>query len=243
MILVDSLLYKIDLKLNKLSTNDHQVIPVEDKILALNEAQITLIMQKVDGSPTPSGMGLDSFRKRHEDLQILVQDYDKKPLDLEEGDKNINQFKASLSQLSPKYLFYIDSYILADKGRCKDRRVWVNQDLAKHADIQLLLNNVHYKPSFEYQETFNTLSSDSISIYTDGTFTPKKIYISYLRYPKYIDKSGYVKIDGESSVDQNCELADYLEDELVDLAVQNLAGYTENIAALQTAQLRVQKSE
>lgn len=47
MIPVDSLLYKIDQKLNKLSTNEHQQIQLEDKILALNEAQIKLIKQKL----------------------------------------------------------------------------------------------------------------------------------------------------------------------------------------------------
>ena len=66
MIPVDSLLYKIDQKLNKLSTNEHQQIPLEDKILALNEAQIKLIKQKVDGFSTVSGRGLDAFKKRYE---------------------------------------------------------------------------------------------------------------------------------------------------------------------------------
>ena len=56
MIPVDSLLYKIDQKLNKLSTNEHQQIPLEDKILSLNEAQIKLIKQKVDGFSV--GIGL-----------------------------------------------------------------------------------------------------------------------------------------------------------------------------------------
>ena len=243
MIPVDSLLYKIDQKLNKLSSNEHQAIQREDKILALNEAQIKLIKQKVDGSPTPSGMGLDAFRKRYEDLQNLIQDYDKSPLALKEANKDINQFSASVETLEPKYLFYVDSYILADKGRCKDRKIWINRDLAKHGDLQFILNNSNFKPSFEYQETFLTLSSDIISIYTDGTFTPKKLYLSYLRYPKYIDKEGYIKLDGEASVDQDCELEDYLEDELVDLAVQDLAEYTENTSAVQSAQFRIQTSE
>jgi hypothetical protein len=64
-----------------------------------------------------------------------------------------------------------------------------------------------------------------------------------MRYPKYIDKAGYVKLDGTNSVDENCELNSYLEDELVDLAVQDLAGYTENAGAMSTAQSRIQKSE
>ena len=243
MIAVDSLLYKIDQKLNKLSSNDHQAIQLEDKILALNEAQIKLIKQKVDGFSTPTRLGMDAFKKRYEDLQKFVQNYDHQPLDLKEKDKNINQYSASLSSLSPEYMFYIDSYILADKGKCKDRKIWINRDLLKHGDLQFALNNDHYKPSFEYQETFNSISSEEISIYTDGTFTPKKIYISYLRYPKYIDKEGYVKLDGSDSTNQDCELEAYLEDELIDLTVLNLAEYTENTSAAQGAIQRIQTNE
>ena len=80
MIQVDSLLYKIDQRLNKLSTNEHQQIQLEDKILALNEAQIKLIKQKIDNISTVSQMGLDSFKKRYEDLQSLVLDYNHQPL-------------------------------------------------------------------------------------------------------------------------------------------------------------------
>jgi hypothetical protein len=243
MISVDSLLYKIDQKLNKLSTNEHQQIQLEDKILALNEAQIKLIKQKVDGFSVASGLGLDSFKKRYEDLQSLIVTYNNQPLTLSVKNPELNQWFASFHQLSPKYMFYIDSYVLADKGRCKDRKIWINRDLAKHGDLSLLLNNDHYKPSFEYQETFNFLSSDEISIFTDGTFTPSKIYISYMRYPVYINKTGYVMLDGQDSFDQDCELETYLEDELLDLTVQNLAMYTENASAVQSAQFRIQTNE
>jgi hypothetical protein len=243
MIPVDSLLYKIDQKLNKLSTNVHQQINLEDKILALNEAQIKLIKQKVDGFSVISGMGLDAFKKRYEDLQRLVVNYNNQPLTLTLLNPELNQWKADVNTLSPKYMFYLDSYILADKGLCKDRKIWINRDLAKHGDLQFLLNNSHYKPSFEYQETFNYLSSDEISVFTDGTFTPSKMYISYMRYPIYIDKEGYVRFDGTDSINEDCELELYLEDELVDLTVQNLAMYTENSAAVQSAQMRIQTNE
>ena len=243
MIPVDSLLYKIDQKLNKLSSNNHQQIQLEDKILALNEAQIKLIKQKVDGFSVVSGLGLDSFKKRYEDLQSLVVTYINGKLPLTLKNPEINQWVGKLHDLSPKYMFYIDSYVLADKGVCKDRKIWINKDLAKHGDLQFLLNNDHYKPSFEYQETFNFLSSDEISIFTDGTFIPSNVYVSYMRYPIYIDKSGYIKFDGQPSMDVDCELEVYLEDELVDLTVQNLAMYTENAAAVQSAQFRIQTNE
>jgi hypothetical protein len=243
MIPVDSLLYKIDQKLNKLSTNEHQQIPLEDKILALNEAQIKLIKQKVDGQNTISGLGLDAFKKRYEDLQSLVITYNNQPLDLVILNLELNQWKANIHQLEPKYMFYIDSYVLADKGRCKDRKIWINRDLAKHGDLSQILTNDHYKPSFEYQETFNFISSDEISIFTDGTFTPTQICISYMRYPKYINKVGYIMLDGLPSFDEDCELELYLEDELLDLTVQNLAMYTENAPAVQSAQYRIQTNE
>lgn len=243
MIPVDSLLYKIDQKLNKLSTNEHQQIALEDKILALNEAQIKLIKQKVDGFSTVSGMGLDSFKKRYEDLQSLVVAYNDGELPLTLENAKLNQWKANVHTLTPAYMFYIDSYVLANKGRCTDRIIWINRDLTKHGDLQYCLNNVHYKPSFEYQETFNFISSDEISIFTDGTFTPTKIFISYMRYPVYIDKAGYIKLDGTPSVTQNCELETYLEDELLDLTVENLAMYTENISAVQMAAYRIKTNE
>lgn len=243
MISVDSLLYKIDQRLNKLSTNDHQEIQLEDKILALNEAQLKLIKQKVDGFSTVSGMGLDAFKKRYEDLQSLVVTYNNQPLSLALKNSTTNQWFANLHKLDPKYMFYIDSYILADKGECKDRVIWINRDLAKHGDLQFILNNDHYKPSFEYQETFNFLSSDEINVFTDGTFIPKAVYISYMRYPVYIDKEGYVKFDGSDSINQDCELETYLEDELLDLTVQNLAMYTENMSAVQSSAMRIQTNE
>ena len=140
-------------------------------------------------------------------------------------------------------MFYVDSYVLADKGKCKDRKIWINKDLGKHGDLALLLNNEHYKPSFEYQETINSLSSDTISIYTDGTFTPKTLNVMYMRYPVYINKAGYVMLDGSPSTNQDCELEEYLEDELLDLTVQNLAMYTENASAVQSAQFRIQTNE
>ena len=243
MISVDSLLYKIDQRLNKLSTNEHQQIQLEDKILALNEAQIKLIKQKVDGFSVPSRLGMDSFKKRYEDLQNLIIDYTNQPLPLTESNPAINQWDADITVLEPKYLFYVDSYVLANKGKCKDRILWINEDLSKHGDLSILLNNDHYKPSFEYQETLNAISSDAMSVYTDGTFTPTTVNIMYLRYPVYINKEGYVQFDGTPSVNADSELNDYLEDELLDLTVQNLAMYTENTAAVQSAQFRIQTNE
>jgi hypothetical protein len=188
-------------------------------------------------------MGMDAFKKRYEDLQSLVVNYIDGKLPLTLKNVELNQWTAYIHNLFPKYMFYVDSYVLADKGPCIDRKIWINKDLAKHGDLNLLLNNTHYRPSFEYQETFNFISSDEISIFTDGTFTPTDIYIMYFRYPLYIDKAGYIRFDGTPSADCNCELEPYLEDELLDLTVENLAMYTENQSAAQSAAYRIKTNE
>lgn len=244
MISVDSLLYGIDQGLNKLSTFAHQEIPIEDKLIALNESVIKLIKIKVSPNNVYR-LGLDAFKKRYQDLQFLVENFEDHPLDLKLGDKYMNKYIVNVDEanLKPHFMFYLDSYLVADKGGCTDRVISCNPDLIKHADIQLLLKNNNFKPSFEFQETIVDISSDELHVYTDGTFTPKKLYLSYLRYPKQIDKAGYVKFDGTDSTDQDCELEDYLKDEILDLTIQKLAMYTENTSAVQSAQNRIQTTE
>lgn len=241
MISAERLSYKLDQRLNKLSTNDHQQIQREDKVLALNEAQIKLIKLKVDGNNLYK-LGLDGFKKRYQDLQFLVENPEDHPLTLTLSDKYLNKY-LTVTPTSPRFMFYLDSYMIADKGNCKNRVLYSNGDLVKHADITLLLNNDNYKPSFEYQEILVDISSDELHYYTDGTFTPKKVYLSYLRYPVEIDLEGYVKFDGTDSVTVDCELEEYLEDELLDLAVQSLAMYTENNSAVVYAEKRIQNNE
>lgn len=239
MILVDSLLYEIERRLNRLSSGFHQKIPLEDRILSLNQAQINLIKNKYYND---EGSSFDSTRKRYEDLQVLIEPHSKHNHKLELSNVQLNEYSFDLSLLAPKYLFFVDAYITADKGDCKDRIIWLNPSLTKHADLPNILTNEHLKPSFEFQETCMTISSNFLNVYTDGTFEPKEIYVSYIRYPKEIDKEGYIKIDGSPSVNQDCELPDYLFGELVDLAVEELSMFIENTAAIETSQIRIRNN-
>ena len=97
--------------------------------------------------------------------------------------------------------------------------------------------------SYEYQETIIDISQDELHVYTDGTFAPKTLYTSYIRYPKKVDKAGYENFDGTPSVDQDCELEAYLKDELLDIIVENLAMYTENQSAVANAAARNNTNE
>lgn len=242
MIPVDNLLYGIDQKLNKLSTLTNQNIPEEDKLIALNRAQTKIILKKLNPINNLQ-LGFEGNKKRYEDLQELIEPTHSHKLVLKKKDKILNKWSASLKDLTPTYMFYVGSYIIASKGGCKDRVIYVNHALTKHGDVTTLLNNSNYRPSFEYQETFPTIGKNMIDVYTDGSFEPSTIYVSYIRYPKDIDKQGYIKLDGSNSKDQDSELPQYLEEELLNLTVIELGFSTENIPATQASGERLKMDE
>lgn len=244
MIKAESLIYGIDLKLNKLSGLTHQSIPVENKIIALNIAQIKLIKKKLS-SLNQLGVGFDGSKKRYQDLEVLIESASDHPLPLLLKDKYLNRWSSDLRPevLTPNYMFFVDGYILADKGACKDHLIYINSKLIKHGSVSTLLENPSYNPSFEYQETFCTLANDEISTYTDGTFTPKMLYLSYIRYPISMDYVGYVNFDGKESTIVDSELASYLEEELLTFTVFELGADIEDPSVVQLDQARTTKDE
>lgn len=240
MIPAERLYYKTTMRFNNLASNVHQDIPKTDWALAANEAQIKLVKKKI-GLNNNYGLGYDGFRKRYEDLQGLVVPHIKVSLS---DDKSLNNRWSSsekTTELTPEYLMYSDIYITATKEKCVDRVLTVN--VIKHADLPVLLKNTHYIPSFEYQETLGTISNNKFEVYTDGSFTPQDLYISYIKYPTKIDVEGYTDFDGTESKNQDCELPEFLEDELLDLITMELGMDTENYNAVQNSQIRSQTNE
>lgn len=242
MIAALDLLYELDVRLNTVATLKHQSIPSEDRLIALNNAQINYILTHISVNNLYQ-IGFEGFKKRYEDLQFLIEETHNHPLPLSSTDEVLHRYTASLDELSPTYMFFIEAYVLADKKTCKKVPIFVNGELIKHADVTTLLNSENYKPSFEYRETFCTIANNSISVYTDGTFTVDTINIGYIRYPKEIDVEGYIKTDGSASKNQDSEFPSYLKDALLNLALEDLGLATENKNAVESAQIRQQKQE
>lgn len=238
MISVARVLYDIDLKLNKVATGWHQSIPLEDKIIALNQAQIALVKTKLHaGGPELSG--LDAFKRRYDDLENLIQPHMRLPV-AADTISGLHKYSVRMDNLAPACMFYVDSYFLCNKGACSGQPVVTRR--VKHADLQAVLANANTGPSFEYREAPVTVSDQLLEFYTDGTFTPSEAYLSYLHYPQKIDMEGYLDFDGSPSVTRDSELKAYLADELVDLAVAALASSTENQAAAAYAGMRIQNN-
>lgn len=240
MIDVKELLYDVDLKLNKVGSNEHQNIELENKIIALNDAQINVIKTKFSENNVYK-LGLDSFQKRYNDLEMLIEK--DKFLILTNDNSPLKSWSADLTLLDPDYMLGIpgSEYILADKETCKNRIVVIDQ--VRHGDINKVLGNTNTNPSFEYQNAPGVISGHKYQIFTDGSFTPSKLYLWYVRYPKKVDFEGYVHLDGSLSTVVDSELPYYLKEEIVDIAVRNLALSTENQSAVQASQIRYNTNE
>lgn len=240
MIPVEELLYKLDMRLNKKSTLDSQTIPKADALFVLNEAQIKLIKQKLTTNNIYN-LGFDSFTKRYEDLQGLVVNFEK--VTATKTTSSYPAYTVNISSLTREYMFPIEMFTICSKGKCTKRTVPIVR-LIRHGDVSTTMNNSNTNPSFEYQETVATISENDITIYTDSSFTIDEFYISYIRYPQKITLAGIPNIDGTTNITQNCELPSYLQDELLDIATQELAMETENNPQVQYAsQLRTKINE
>jgi hypothetical protein len=186
----------------------------------------------------PLRAGYDSLRTRIDDLQILKVDDYQIPVIKEIG-KPFNPYKSSLTN-APNYMRYLNGTALAKLGDCQ-ALLYLNE--VRSGDLKTQYFNTNYSPSFIWQETLATLGHDSLHVYSDGQFEILQVYLTYLRYPKKIYKSGYTRLDGTQSQDQDCELPEYAKQDLIDIAVKFASHATENFPVSQAAEDRLIKHD
>lgn len=96
-------------------------------------------------------------------------------------------------------------HVYATKGGCQQKRLQTFE--AKTENIEELVFDESSKPSFDYRETFYTLSKKEVLVYkTDFDIT--SVSLTYYRYPKKVDIKGYTDINGKQSKDVHPEFDD-----------------------------------
>jgi hypothetical protein len=237
MISVDELIYEFELKLNSLDRQDNQQIQLENKLIYLNNAQDSWIKSKLNFNNIYK-LGYEAFRKRIDDLQVLkVNDY--KLVATKTDNTRYIGYKVNLTDIS-NYSFYVSAYAEVKADNCSST---VSVDLIKEGELEDKYFNENYKPSFEWRYSLATLGDNSLYVYTSNDFDVEKVSITYLRYPKRIDKEGYIRLDGSDSVNQDCELPYYAKNDIVDLAVKYAAQSIGDQLQVQMAKEREQNNE
>ena len=121
--------------------------------------------------------------------------------------------------LPNEYMHHLSSVGLCKKGTCIAK---VRTTPIQHDDKE----NMFYSSSFEWRELNILFSGNTIRAKSDGTFVIEKVYLTYIKLPKYIHNAAdyvggtYNLPDGTSlSGFQDCELPVDTLSEIVDIAV------------------------
>lgn len=236
MIPVEELDYELKLAINKAGREDNNSVSLPNRLIYLNNAQISWIKNKINPNNTLRS-GYESIRKRIDDLQIIKVD-DLKLSVKKVKDSPYNPYHCSLKDISD-YMMYVTSTSKAKLGDCEEM---ISNDEIRSGDLKTYYYDTNYTPSFIWRTTLMTVGHDSLHVYTDGEFEILNVYITYLRYPKKIDKIGYIRFDGQESTSQDCELPYYAKQDIVDLAAKFALQQTENFPASQGAEDRIIKN-
>ena len=149
------------------------------------------------------------------------------------------------SKTEDKYNFElpIDYFDLADcrakasKKTCSD---FISLFEIRTENLNEIIQDEYSKPSFEWRESFYTVNSNNLSIYTDKTFKVSEIHLNYYRYPNQIKLNNEEDPESNFSDDSQIEWDDKSLDDIISLMVFNL-DINENNPRFQLQTLRTQK--
>lgn len=225
---------KVKQRINKLDSKDYDNITDWQIVEAFNKAIVAWCRRTLEGLNV-SKTGDEASKRRIDDLQILL---DTIPVKMSKEEEYY------ISQTLPKdYLEWKRLSAKATSGCCKDPRKLVVV-LAKEADVDTLLSDFNKKPSFEWAETFCTVSANKIKIYTDSKFDVVEAKLTYYKQPRRIEIKGVSNpYTGLISLEEvECEFKDDIVEIFIDEAVKILAGDIESINIQQIASNSVESN-
>ena len=228
--------YEFKLKLNKVDSLDYNNFLVPEIDWYLNEAQHIFIKTRYSGNNSRAA-GFEASQKRTDDLRNLVVKDQIIATVPTSSDPSVYEALLPFQGIE-RYMFALRVMANGFKGTCEGK---LNCIQTQHDDLNDTLKNPFYAPSFEWREvpvvygTSGGGASDlnKLFVYTDGTFSITSINLDYLRHPARIAHptvfagGQYLLPDNSGTLitlDQNCELAEHTHKEIVDLAVQLVAG-------------------
>lgn len=164
---------KINLRLNKDASQDYDNIWNYVKTEAFNKAVTEWVRRQYRGK-NQTQEGDEESVARVDDLQwLLKKDF------ISIRDKGLY---VESSKLPTDYLYYKRVSPYVSKGLCSG--VKIKSHLKEEANVDDLISSL---PSFEFEETFNTLIGNKIHLYHNKQFTVDRLEIIYYRKPKLYD--------------------------------------------------------
>lgn len=230
---MDNLTIKLKIKqrLNKLASDDYDNIQDWQIVEAFNKGSVEWSRRQLHGTNLKQ-TGDEQTKRRIDDLQILLREFD------------LNMVKKDLYYGSANFpTDYFEYKRVSFKGKtdcCESNKFIVY--LVEEANIDLYLKDPNLKPSFEWGETFLTMSNNEVKIYTNNEFDIVNAKLSYYKQPTRVEFQGVTNpyTGLVSTVDVESEFKDDIVELLIDESVKILAGDIEYISSVQIADKSVE---
>jgi hypothetical protein len=214
-----TIVIKMKQRINKLDSQDYDNIECWQVVESFNKAQVEWSRRQLHGINMVQE-GDEQSTRRKDDLQVLLN-----TADLTMTDKAY-YYRAPLPV---DYLQWKRVDVYAQKGCCDKRRMTVY--LAEEGNLNQLLRDKSKQPNFEWAETFATLISNTVHVYTNEEFNITMADLVYYRQPRKIQIQGCVDpyTGIASAVNIESEFKDDIIELIIDEAAAILAGDIESV--------------
>jgi hypothetical protein len=216
----NTLQIKFKERLNKLASFDYDNIECWQIAEAFNKAQIEWVRRQIH--PTATNPDFDESSKMQiDDIQPLLLNV------TIPANKSDLYYETSL--IPADYLYFKRVSIKAKSGCCPNRSMVVF--LEQVADVDILLSDEFRKPSLEWGETFCTLQSNRIRVYTNNEFEIQDPQLYYYRKPREVKFVNCVEISNNQPIttDVTSEFKDDVVEVIIDSAVAIIAADIESM--------------
>jgi hypothetical protein len=206
---------KIDIRLNKGASGDYDNLWDYQKKEAFNKAVLEWVRRQKRGK-NATQEGDEETDTRVDDLQVLLK---KERLIIRQKDNFVET-----ERIPEDYLFYKRLDVTAEKDNCQ---LPLTSYLREEANVNML----RHIPSFKFEETFHTISTNKIKAYHFKQFDIKKVDLIYYRLPKKYD---FRKLDQVIEFkDDVCEL---IVDEACKIIASDIESVNQKILAQERAE-------
>lgn len=225
--------YEFVLRTNKIDALANKEFTPEERDRFLNEAIIAFVNRSYNGT-NAKRLAFEQTQEMLDELRSLVIHAPATQPWIAPQTVNDDIYVFDLNMLTYEYLHMIR--VIADISGCSDR---INVNMVQYDDLNYYLSNHLTKPSSTWKRVIGVISGDKLIIYSDKNFQIEQVAPSYIKYPAEVSLAGYVNVNGDTTVNIDCDLPKNTHNKIIDLAVLIAQGSLENQMGYQTAQNKV----
>lgn len=211
--------YDFKQKLNKIDSQQYINLRVPEIDWKLNEA-VELFIKSIAQPRVSNYLGFEVSQRSIDDIKtIVIENYEITPTPTQGVSPNTEV----IIELPENYMFFVSARALIKKEPCGER-IAVVRPMRHNETFE---ESPFDSSSYEWRTVNIRFFEGGLKAFTDGTFTIEKLYLNYIRKPKYIHNAqdflpsqAYKLPNGTLlSGTQDCELPEHTHREIVDIAV------------------------